>query len=120
LTGSVTSSANRAVLGQAVTFTAAVTTPAGTASGSVTFTSDGNPLGTVDSAGQATFTTSGLSAGEHTIAATYNENTNANFLGGDATLTQTMNTAGVQGLTDPELNAGMSALSDVIRDSNGQ
>lgn len=103
-----------------MTFTAAVTSPAGAPTGSVTFTSDGTALGTVElSSGQAALTTSELSGGDHTIAATYNGNTNANFEGSNATLTQTVSMVRVQGVTDPELAPLMSALSDVIRDSNG-
>jgi len=47
------------VFGQAVTFTAAVTSPAGTPTGTVTFSSDGNTLGIAGLAGsKATLTTS--------------------------------------------------------------
>ena len=115
----LTSSTNPSAVGQAATFTATVTSPAGTPTGSVTFISDEIVLGTVNLAnGQATMTTSTLPAGDHTIAATYNANTNANFLASDTTLTQMVNGATVQGITDPQLNPVMSALSDVIRDSD--
>src|SRR5204863_133732 len=69
-------SGGQAVVGQPVTFTAAVSGP-GTAavpSGTVTFVIDGIPQATValNAAGQASFTTSNLAAGTHTVGATYN------------------------------------------------
>jgi hypothetical protein len=104
------------VFGQTVTFTATVTSQAGTLTGSVTFTSDGTPLGTVGLAGgKATLTTSGLPAGNHTISATYTGD--ANFLTSNATLTQTVKP--LEGLADPTLNPLMNALSNVITDSSG-
>jgi subtilase family serine protease len=112
----LTSSANSSPLGQPVTFTATVTSQAGTPTGSVTFSSDGNPLGTVGlTGGTAVFSTSGLSVGGHTIAAAYAGDTN--FLTSAATLTQT--TLPLEGLTDPALSPLMNALSDVLKDSNG-
>jgi hypothetical protein len=70
----VTSSANPSETGQPVTFTATVTTTGGsTPTGSVTFLDHGTPLDTapLDSNGQATFTTSSLGAGRHSITAVY-------------------------------------------------
>src|SRR5205814_2191369 len=67
-------SANPTTAGDPVTFTASVTPsnqpgPTGTA----TFTDDGTPLATVTmSSNTATYTTSGLATGKHTIAAVYN------------------------------------------------
>ncbi|MGB7794681.1 MAG: Ig-like domain repeat protein [Pseudonocardiaceae bacterium] len=73
----LTSSTNPSLPGQAVTFTATVTSPAGTPTGTVTFTSDGNALGTVGlTAGQATLTTSTVPVGAHTIAASYTPDAN--------------------------------------------
>lgn len=73
---SVTSSANPAVFGQSVTFTAAVTVPpvaTGTPSGAVTFYDGAAVLGTAALSGgtTATWTTSSLLVGPHTITATY-------------------------------------------------
>ena len=86
----LSSSANPSVFGQAVTFTAIVTPGAGSGSaplglrsvavpqqvvedGSVTFSDGGTVLATVAvEGGQTTFTTSSLSAGAHTITATFN------------------------------------------------
>ncbi|MFF6979256.1 Ig-like domain repeat protein [Streptomyces sp. NPDC008343] len=67
------SSQNPSTVGQAVTFTATVSGDAGTPTGTVTFYDDGNVLGTdtLDATGQATFTTSSLTAGTHPITAEY-------------------------------------------------
>ncbi len=116
------SSANPSTSGQPVTFTATVTSSAGTPTGNVTFSSDGTPLGTTALAsGQATLTTSALPVGTHTIAAGYTGD--ANFLTSDTTLTQTINnpttTPPLQGLADPTLNPLLDDLSDAIRDSSG-
>jgi hypothetical protein len=69
-------SANPAIFGQGVTLTATVQAagpglPAPT--GTVTFLDGSTPLGTVtlDNSGQASFTTSALAAGSHTITAVY-------------------------------------------------
>jgi hypothetical protein len=75
-------SPNPSTSGQAVTFTARVNVQSpgtGVASGgTVTFTVDGSvPSGgtvSLDSSGQATFSTSTLTAGSHTVAAGYNGN----------------------------------------------
>ena len=74
----ITSSLNPALFGQAVTLTATVA-PVSPASGAVTptgmvlFFEDGITLGggTLDSSGQATFTSSSLSVGDHSITAVY-------------------------------------------------
>jgi WD40 repeat protein len=80
-TTAVSSSAANAVPGQAVTFTATVTTPPGLLppTGIVTFAVDGaaNPAVAVAN-GQATFTTKSLSVGDHTITATYSGDGNFN------------------------------------------
>jgi ELWxxDGT repeat protein len=71
------SSSNPSALGQAVTFTVTVSAQpggVGTPTGSVDFTEgamDLTPGGIVLSGGQATFSTSALSAGSHTITASY-------------------------------------------------
>ena len=76
---SVSSSANPSTQGQAVTFTATVSSSAGTPAGTVQFRIDGSDAGgpiTLDASGVATFTTSGLSAGSHTVSADYSGNQN--------------------------------------------
>ncbi len=72
-TTSVTSSANPAIVGAMVTFTATVTGDAPT--GSVSFTDGGSPLGCaavpLGAGGTATCSTNALSTGTHTIIASY-------------------------------------------------
>ncbi|MDE3068888.1 MAG: Ig-like domain repeat protein [Verrucomicrobiota bacterium] len=73
-TTSVASSANPAVLGASVTFTATVTASVDpTPTGTVTFYDGATPLGTntLDGSGQATFSTSALAIGPHNITAFY-------------------------------------------------
>ena len=88
-TTAVTSSQNASVFGQSVTFTATVSPSApgaGTPTGMVTFLDGGNSIytGTL-SGGVATFTTSALAAGNHTITANYAGD--ASFSGSAASLT---------------------------------
>jgi len=74
-------SATSAMAGQAIMFTARVTSASsGTATGTVTFSDGTSVLAqvTLDGTGQATLTTSSLSPGTHTIAAAYGGD--ANFL----------------------------------------
>jgi hypothetical protein len=86
-TTSLLSSVNPSVAGQAVTFTAAVS-PA-VATGTVTFLDGNTVLGNgAVSNGTATFTTSTLLAGSHTIVATYNGDTT--YGSSSATGTQTV------------------------------
>jgi hypothetical protein len=79
-TTTLTSSANPSLYGQSVTFTAtvaAVSPGSGTPSGTVTFEDSGNVIGTRTlSAGQATYSTSTLTVGSHTITAVYGGDTN--------------------------------------------
>lgn len=94
--GHVGSSANPAVFGRSVTFTATVTAvppSSGTPTGTVTFRDGATTLGSATlSAGEATFSTSALGAGSHAIRVAY---------GGDASfapctssvLSQTVNQA---------------------------
>jgi hypothetical protein len=91
----VSSDVNPSTFGQLVTFTATVTSAsAGTPTGTVTFSDGATTIGTgtLDGAAQATFSTSALTVGGHSITATY---------GGDSTfptstsapLTQTVDLA---------------------------
>ena len=78
-TTALASSQNPSVAGQAVTFTATVTTSFGTPTGSVTFKDGSTIIGTVAlNGGTASLTTSSLSAGSHTIKATLVQNGNYN------------------------------------------
>jgi streptogramin lyase len=90
----VSSSSDPSLVNQAVTFTAAVnssTAGAGTPTGTVTFTVDGTMQPDVPlTNGQATFSTSTLAAGDHTVSAVYNGDDT--FAGNkSADLTQTVN-----------------------------
>lgn len=74
-TTTLASSQNPSTFGQSVTITAAVSP--NTATGTVTFTVDGTPQTPVTvSSGQATFNSSSLSVGSHTITAAYSGDTN--------------------------------------------
>jgi len=81
-TTGVIASVNPSVSGQSVKFTAtvkAVAPGSGSPTGSVTFTIDGSTTGDpvgLDSFGRATFSTSTLSVGLHSITATYGSDSN--------------------------------------------
>ena len=86
----VTSSANPAVFGQSVTFSAtlnAVAPGSGTPSGTVTFLDGGNTLGTgtLNGSGVATFSISSLTIGNHTITVSYGGDGNFNISSGALT-----------------------------------
>jgi hypothetical protein len=103
-TTSVSPSASPSKFGQTVTFTAHVvaTSPAsGTPTGTATFNDGGSALGTISvSGGTATFFTSSLSVGGHTITAVYNGD--INFTASTSPgVTQTVN----QGVTTTSLGA---------------
>jgi hypothetical protein len=78
-------------MGGAVTFTATVTVPNGTATGTVTFKDGGSTIGSGSLAsGTATFATSALALGSHSITAVYGGD--VNFIGSTSpVLTQTVN-----------------------------
>jgi hypothetical protein len=68
----LTSSLNPATLGQSVTFTATVTSGSGTPTGSVTFKDGASTLGSATlSSGKASFSTTALAVGAHSITAVY-------------------------------------------------
>lgn len=77
---SVSESLSSSVVGQGVTFTAQVSpATAGHPTGTVTFLVDGNPAATVSvnpATGQASFSTSSLSLGTHTVTAEYSGDSN--------------------------------------------
>jgi uncharacterized repeat protein (TIGR03803 family) len=85
------SSLNPSNFGQSVTFTTSVTPQfSGTVKGTVTFYDGTTALKTVYLSGEVSkYTTSTLTAGSHSITATYNGN--ASFIGSSASLTQTVN-----------------------------
>jgi hypothetical protein len=68
----LTSSSNPSFIGQPITLTAAVTGSIGTPTGNVTFFDGASPLSTIAlSEGVATYVTSTLAVGLHTLTATY-------------------------------------------------
>ncbi|HZS44603.1 MAG TPA: Ig-like domain-containing protein, partial [Blastocatellia bacterium] len=96
-TANVTSSVNPSVFGQSVTFSTTVTAVApgaGTPTGIVTFKDGAAILGTstLDGSGQASFTTSALIVGSHSITASYGGDGNFNG-SSSAAITQTVNRA---------------------------
>jgi hypothetical protein len=88
----LSSSANPSRSHHSVTFTAKVSAASGSATptGTVTFTDGSTTLGTVSlsGSGKATFTTSSLDVGSHTIGAAYSGD--ATFAPSSASLTQTV------------------------------
>ena len=103
VTVSLTSSNDPSLVGQSVTFTATVTPPSGNSlkpSGTVTFYDGSTSLGTgtINTSGQATFATSALSAGSHSITAKYAGDSNFNTATSPV-LTQTVNAAATATVT---------------------
>jgi Bacterial Ig-like domain (group 3)/Right handed beta helix region len=95
-TTSVSTSAATITYGQSVTFTATVTSSTGiAATGTVTFMDGSTTLGTgtLNSSGQATFSTKSLSVGAQSISAVYSGDTN-NAGSTSSTLTETVNPLG--------------------------
>ncbi len=101
----VSSTANPSTVGQSVTFTAVVTAPSyqGTPTGTVTFTIDGEgqtpvTLALVAGSDKAQLTTSTLSAGSHTVSASYSGDKNVSASSGSL-LSQTVNAPALQAST---------------------
>ena len=121
-TTTVTSSQNPSDFGQSVTFTATVTGPANTSTptGTVQFTDDGNNIGnavTLNSSGVATFTTSSLSSGPHTIRAIYSGDVNFGASTGTLANGQTVRsqpTLDIKDITLPEGNAGTTDFNFTV------
>ncbi|MFY9562575.1 MAG: FG-GAP-like repeat-containing protein [Terriglobales bacterium] len=86
----ITSSSNPSAQGQAVTFTAKVTSPTLKVTGNVTFKAGTTELGTITlSGGKASITTTALPQGNTTVTATYDGT--PNIVGSAASLTQVVN-----------------------------
>ncbi len=94
-TTTVTSSLNPSTFGQSVTFTATVVAGSNPVTeGTVAFTDGATPLGgaiSVDPSGQASFTTSALTVGTHTIGAAFTST--GSFSGSSGTVTQVVSQA---------------------------
>jgi hypothetical protein len=75
--GTITATPNPSAVGQAVTFTAKITSPTVMPTGPVKFTSGATILGTIQlSGGKAVFTTALLPAGSNKVTVTFNGNSN--------------------------------------------
>ena len=124
----LTSSANPATFGQPVTFTAVVTsTTSGTPTGNVTFTVDGQAkppaaLAVVNGVDEATFSTTSLGVGPHTIGAAYGGDTAFASSSVTTTLDQTVSAPPLQalssslGISPTSPTAGqVVTLTDVVK-----
>jgi sugar lactone lactonase YvrE len=110
-TTAVTSTLNPSVFGQQVTFTATLTATApgaGTPSGTVTFLDGGTAIGTgnLNGSGIATFSTTTLAAGNHTITTSYLGD--GNFSGSTGSLTGNPQVVNRAVLTVTANNASMT------------
>src|SRR5206468_3672228 len=97
-TTTVSSGTNPSAFNGSVTFTATVSVNSpggGTPTGIVTFKDGATTLGTgtLDASGHATFATSSLSVGSHSITATYGGDSNFNASPQSAAVSQTVNKA---------------------------
>jgi hypothetical protein len=107
---SVSSSNNSSVDGESVTFTGTVTSGVGTPAGTVTFKDGASTLGAgaLNGSGEATYSTSALSEGDHSITAWYEGN--ADLTGSNSpVLTQTVSappTFSIDSVTHNEGNSG--------------
>ena len=111
----LTSSLNPSPVGQQVTFTAVVTVPGSTdpATGTVTFKIDGTiepavALAVVGGVDQATFSTSTLAVGPHTVIATYS---------GDSSRATSTTTLSPQTVTSSSLTNTATAVSSSLNPS---
>ena len=115
-TTTVTSSASVANYGTPITITAAVTSVKGMPTGSVLFYDGGTALGAAVplSGGLATFTTSSLLVGAHTITAAYDGGNTSYAPSKSAVLSQTINKATpvFSNLTPPQsISAGTASIT---------
>ncbi len=114
-TSVVTASANPSVYGQSVTFTAtlcAVAPGAGTPTGTVTFMDCGAILGTgtLGADGQATFSTGGLSVGNHVITVSYSGDPDFSA-SASANLAETVHRAAATSVVTASLNPSVYGQS---------
>lgn len=126
-TTAVTSSANPSSAGQSVTFTATVSSSAGTPTGNLQFKIAGSSSGisplALNGSGVATFATASLGAGSHAVTADYNGDSNFNTSTGTLSGGQVVNnqpslsinnrtvTEGNSGTTNASFTVTLSAAS---------
>jgi hypothetical protein len=114
---STSSSANPSSYGQPVSLTATVSGTGGTPAGTITFRNGATTLGsgTLNGAGQATFTTASLSVGSHSITAVYS---------GSTSFTASTSAALIQVVGIPADSARLQALqagvTKLVAQSSGQ
>jgi hypothetical protein len=113
----VSSSVNPSEFGQSVTFTATVTSGAGTPTGTVQFKDGGVNIGaaqTLNGGGVAQLTTSSLTAGTHTITAVYSGD--VNFLTSTGTLSggQVVKSQPSLSINDVSFAEGNSGTTNMI------
>lgn len=116
-TTAVTSSVNPSELGQSVTFTATVTSGAGTPAGTVQFKDGGTSIGspqTLNESGVAQVSTSTLTSGTHTITAEYSGD--ASFLNSTGTLSggQVVKTQPSLSINDVTMAEGNSGTTNFV------
>jgi hypothetical protein len=123
-TTGVASSVNPSAFGQSVTFTATVSGTGGTPTGTVTFKDGATTLGSaaLNGSGQASFSTTALTAGGHSITASYSGDTNFGS-GTSPVLTQTVNqtssTIGIASSVDPSAFGQSVTFTATINGSGG-
>jgi hypothetical protein len=121
----VTSSLNPSTFGQSVTFTATVSSTAGTPTGTIQFVLDGSNFGSpiTLSGGTATTSTSALSAGVHTVSATYSGDTNftgsSGTLAGGQTVTAASTTTAIASSANPSLYGNSVTFTATVTSSAG-
>jgi hypothetical protein len=109
----LTSSPNPSTSGEAVTFTAKVTSPTVTAKGPVTFTAGKTVLGTVElSGGKASLTTSALPAGSNVVTVAYQGD--SDIKGSSASVTQVVGGSGTATTTMLTYSVNNSTLSETL------
>lgn len=109
----ITSSPNPSSVGEAVTFTAKITSPTVTAKGPVTFTAGKTVLGTVElSGGKATLTTSSLPAGSSMVTVTYQGD--SNIKGSSASVTQVVGESEISTTTTLAYSVNNSTLMETF------
>ena len=103
-TVTLASSATQTIPGTAITLSAKVTGTRAVPTGNITFADGTTSLGQValDANGQATFTTSSLAAGQHSLTATY---------AGDATFNRAASAAVTESVVDFALSLGTASQS---------
>ncbi|NTU65710.1 MAG: Ig-like domain repeat protein [Chloroflexi bacterium] len=108
---SLTSEPNPSAFGQTVIFTATVTSASGTPTGAITLTVDATSLVLpLNGVGAATYLTTVLSVGNHTITAAYAGDANFSVSSGVLSGGQTVNDVPISGLT--AINSSPTRLTD--------